>query len=467
MTDQPHPSEKYAGSLTRSSVPVQLLKLALPMLGGTFAMTTFNLVDTYYISRLPGPEPLAAMGFTFPVIMVLVAVAHGIGMGVTSVVSRILGAGEHKKAALITAHSILLALILVISLAAVGLCTIRPVFTMLGAEADMIPLIREYIVIWYGGIVFMIVPMMINNVMRAAGNAVIPGIIMVAACILNAVLDPIMIFGFAGFPALGLRGAALATVTSRAVTLIAGVWILHSRFRLIDFRRVPLGSVWDSWERVLHIGIPSVMTGLLMPISGGVITRLVAGFGVKAVAACSAAVRIEMFAFMVPMALGISQVPFIGQNWGAGRLDRVNRCRTYSNLFAFGWGIVIAILFRAVSGPLAGIFSDDPEVFRILKMYLCTVPIGYGMMEIHRYVGFSFNAIGRPMHAVCVNVLRIVFLLIPLSILGANLFGLQGIFWGRVITDILSASAALVWASLLFRSIEYRGFIPHAARCAQ
>lgn len=453
MSEQPHPSEKYAGSLIRSSVAVQLVKLAAPMLVGTFAMTTFNMVDTYFVSRL-GTLPLAAMGFTFPVIMVMGAVAHGLGMGVTAVVSRTLGAGKHDRAARITAHSIILALLLVFLLSAAGFCTIGPVFTLLGADDTVIPLIRDYMTVWYTGALFMILPMLINSVMRAAGNAVIPGIIMAAACALNAVLDPVMIFGYAGFPALGLRGAALATVISRASTLAAGLWILHRRFRLLDFSRAALRLIWVSWKKVLHISIPSAMTGLLMPISGGVITRLVAGFGEETVAACGAAVRIEMFAFMIPMALGISQVPFIGQNWGAGRLDRVNECRIYSNMFAFGWGIVIALVFRAVSAPLSAVFSEDPRVLEVLEMYLCTVPIGYGMMEIHRYVGFSFNAISRPMHAVGVNVLRVVGLLIPLSVFGAHVLGIRGIFWGRVGADIISAIAALVWASRLFRSVE-------------
>ena len=445
--------ENTPGKLTREPVPLQLAKLAVPMLGGTFAMTTFNLVDTYFVSRL-GTRPLAAMGFTFPVIMILAAFAHGIGMGTTAVVSRVLGAGEHDRGARITAHSLVLAVLLVAVLALTGLLTIRPLFRALGAQEDMIPLIREYMVVWYAGIAFMVVPMMMNSVMRAAGNSVIPSLIMIGGCALNAVLDPIMIFGWAWVPPLGLRGAALATVISRGGTLVAAVWLLHTRFQLLKFAGTSLGAMWRSWGSVMHIGLPTAMTGLLMPIANGIITRLVASFGEKAVAACGAAGRLEMFAFMIPMALGISQVPFIGQNWGAGRLDRVNQCRRYSTLFAFVWGIVIAIVFHIASGALAGIFSEDPEVIRVLRMYLCIVPLGYGMMEIHRYVGFSFNAVVRPMNAVAVNVIRTVILLVPLSMLGAHLWGIGGIFWGRVAADVASAAAALVWASRVFASME-------------
>ena len=181
---------------------------------------------------------------------------------------------------------------------------------------------------------------------------------------------------------------------------------------------------------------------------------MIAGFGQAAVAACGAGGRIEMFAFMIPMALGISQVPFIGQNWGAGRLDRVNLCREYSNRFALYWGVCIALAFLLASNALAALFSTDPRVVDILALYLCIIPLGYGMREIHRYVGFSFNAVGRPMNSAGINALRIVGLLIPCTVLGARWFGLQGVFWGTVAADVTSACLALLWARVVFAALD-------------
>ena len=438
--------------LTEGPVSRRLIGLAVPMLGGTFAMTAFNLADTYFVSRL-GTRPLAAMGFTFPVVMFVACIGRGLGMGTTSVVSRIIGAGDHEQAKRVTTHSFILAAIVVGALSVVGICTIDPVFRMLGATDDVLPMIRQFMVIWYAGVVFMVLPMMANDVLRAAGDTVSPSLIMVVGSVLNAVLDPIMIFGLLGCARMELRGAALATVLTRALTLVGALWIVHARHRLIHVCIPSRAAMWASWRRVLHIGIPAAGTNLLMPISAAIITRLVAGFGEPAVAACGAGARIEMFAFMIPMALGVSQVPFIGQNWGAGRLDRVNQCRLYSNWFAFVWGIGAAAAFVLASGRLAACFSDDERVVRVLAQYLSIVPIGYGMMEVHRYVGFSFNAVGQPMNATAVNVVRVVILLVPCSYLGAYWLGLPGVFWGRVAADVGSASVALLWARRVFRSL--------------
>ena len=430
----------------------RLLGMAVPMLGGTFAMATFHLVDTYFVSRL-GTRPLAAMGFTFPVIMFVACIARGLGMGATSVVSRAIGSGDHEQARRVTTHTMALTVLVTGAFAVVGLLTIEPVFRMLGATDDVLPMIRDYMVVWYAGVAFLFLPMMANDVIRSAGDTVFPSLLMIASCAVNAVLDPALIFGLWGFPRLELQGAAVATVISRGLSLVGAFWVLQARHRLLELSWPSLPEMWASWRSVFHIGIPSAMTNLLGPVASAIITRIVAGYGEAAVAACGAAGRIEMFAFMIPMALGISQVPFIGQNWGAGRLDRVNLCRKCSNWFAFVWGVGIAAVLFLLSAQMAALFSEDPEVVRVLTQYLSIVPIGYGMMEIHRYVGFSFNAVARPISSVWINVVRIVVLLVPLSCLGSWYFGLIGVFWGRVVADIVSASVALLWAHQVFRCL--------------
>jgi Na+-driven multidrug efflux pump len=242
-------------------------------------------------------------------------------------------------------------------------------------------------------------------------------------------------------------------VIARAITAVVSLSALHFRHRLASFELPKPSEMWASWRRVLYIGIPSGATNLLMPLSAGVILRIIASFGEPAVAACGAARRVEMFAFMIPMALGISIVPFIGQNWGAGRIDRVNQCRKYSARFALGWGVLSAVVFIVFSRPIAQLFSDDPRVVEALALYLRIIPLGYGLREVHRYAGFAFNAIERPLSSASIGVIRIVVLLVPLAYLGAQFFGLAGVFWGTVAADVLSAAVAVVWARRLFSAL--------------
>jgi Na+-driven multidrug efflux pump len=191
---------------------------------------------------------------------------------------------------------------------------------------------------------------------------------------------------------------------------------------------------------------------ILMPISATVITRILSGFGHEVVAATGAAARIEMFAFMVPMALGISLIPFVSQNFGAGRMDRVCEARRFSTFFAIGYGGLTTIVFVVIAPWMAAIFTADPQVAGTLIAYIRIISFGYGMMEVHRYSGFFLTGMHRPVSATALNALRILVLLIPLSFLGARLWGVTGVFTGRLVTDVLVGILGLVWVSRILKS---------------
>lgn len=436
-------------TLAEGPVGLKMAKFAAPMLGGTFAMTAFHLVDTIFVSRL-GTSPLAAMGFSFPVVMFIASIAAGLAMAAAAVVSKAIGSGDQGRARRVMTHALILAASVVVIFSMAGLLTIDALFGALGASEHLMPLIRDYMVVWYLGMVFLIVPMMANSGMRAAGDTVFPSLLMIGGCGLNTILDPIMIYGWFGFPRLELMGAALATVISRALTLLVSLYVLQRRHHLLDLSLPKLGEMWASWRELLHIGVPSSATNLLIPISNAVVVRIISQFGETAVAACGAGRRIEMFAFMIPMALGISLVPFIGQNWGAGRTDRIRKCRRYATRFALLWGVCCFVALFLLSGHIAVFFSDDPEVVRIITLYLRIVPLGYGMLESHRYAGLSFIGIGRPLSSMAVNVIRVPGLLIPCVLVGAMLYGITGVFWGSVTADVVGSAIALTWAHRAF-----------------
>ena len=443
---------KSAPKLTQNPVLSTLIKMAVPMLGGAFAMNAFNLTDTWFVAQL-GTLPLAAMSFSFPVVMLLNNIIWGLSTSATAVVSHALGREDKTSARLITTDTLILTALIVICFTIGGLLTIDPIFTMLGADRNILPMIREYMIIWYLGIIFMIFPMMAGDIIRATGDMVSPSVIMVVVSILNMILDPIMIFGMFGFPHMGIRGAALATVIARAISSLLMFWILIKRHDLLALQMPKLKRMFASWKEVLEIGLPSSFTNILIPVSGAVITRIVAGYGETAVAACGAGARVELFAFMIPMTLGVSLVPFVGQNYGANRLDRVLKAQRYSNIFAFSFGIIIAFTFGFFSGNIARLFSDDPAVINILTDYLIIVPLGYGMMEIHRYSGYFLNGLKQPAHAAGVNILRILVLLIPLSLLGGYFFNLTGIFWGRALADIIAGGCGMLWAKNILNKV--------------
>ena len=234
--------------LTHGPVEKNLIKMAVPMAIGILAVIGFNLVDTFFVSQL-GTKELAAISLTFPIISALQSLTMGLGAGLSSVVSRLKGAGKIGELKTIVSHSLLFSVVLVTAMAITGLLTIKELFTALGASEDLIPLIKAYMGIWYWGIGFIVIPMMGNSAIRGLGDAKTPALIMIIAGFINAVLDPILIFGFMGIPALSIRGAALSTVISTATTCVAALYILSNRENIIEYKIPSLAAFMLLLER--------------------------------------------------------------------------------------------------------------------------------------------------------------------------------------------------------------------------
>jgi len=441
--------------LVKDKISKTVLRMAIPMLAGTFAMNAYNLTDTWFVSRL-GTNALAAMSFTFPVVMLLGFIMRGLGTGAMTVVAHALGRGKHQTAARITTHATFLSSILALCLTVAGLFTIKPLFTQLGATGEVLVFTQQYMWIWYFGLVIRVVQMMFADIIIGTGNTKAVSLLMVAGTVLNFILDPMMIFGLWGCPKMGIQGAAMATVISEALVLVAAFYFIHKKYQLILFVSHSRRRIVASWRRILRIGIPTTLSSILTPVSAAVVIKIVSRFGQAAVAAIGVASRIEMFAFMIPMTVGMSLVPFVAQNYGARRFDRIKAVQEGAMLFALIFGCIIAGVFLFIARPLGELFSSDPEVVNILVRYIYITCFGYGFLEVHRYAGFCMIGIHRPISSAFLNTIRVIVLMIPLAYFGAKLFGISGIFWGRLITDICSAAIGIVWAGKILKKETYR-----------
>lgn len=242
------------------------------MMVGILAMMSFNPVDTWFVAQLGGAS-LAAMSFTFPVVILLISLGVGLMAGTSSVIARALGKGDHERVRSLTTHALILGLGLALICTVVGLLTLDPLFRPLGATDALIPLIRDYMTLWYTGFVFFLVPMVGMAAIRAAGDTRLQSTTMIGAALVNVVLDPLLIFGLAGLPRLELRGAAAATVLARLLSVGVCYWALRHKMHMLTFAHPRVSRVLDSWRAVLHVGFPAAGTNMIIPLSGGVDRR--------------------------------------------------------------------------------------------------------------------------------------------------------------------------------------------------
>ena len=427
--------------LVEGPVAKSLFNMTLPMIVGTLGMVAFNIIDTFFVGQL-GTEELAALSFTFPVVMVIASLAMGIGVGASAVISQAIGRGDHHKVQRLTTDSLILSMLLVTVFVLLGLLTINPFFSLLGATPEIVSLIREYMVIWYPGVLFLVIPMVGNNAIRATGDTKTPSVIMLVAVFVNIILDPLLIFGIGPFPMLGLAGAAIATVVARAITLVVAIWVLYYRDGMITFELPPIKTVIDSWKSILYIGLPVAGTRVLYPVAMGIIIALISLHGHEAVAAFGVGTRIEFLALTVIFSLSTVIGPFVGQNCGAGRYDRVKLGVKYSNVFSLIWGVAMFIVLALTARPIASLFNDDPQVISIIMLYLWIVPIGYALFGVFQISTTTLNVLHKPGHAAVLMVIQMFGLYIPLAYLGSYLFGLKGIFFAIVLAYSLTGIAS-------------------------
>ncbi|MFH1530191.1 MAG: MATE family efflux transporter [Pseudomonadota bacterium] len=430
--------------LTDGPIIPTLVKMSAQMLVGILGMIAFGLVDTWFVGQL-GPNELAAMGYVLPVAMVVMGLSFGLGTGAATVVARAMGQGDRYRVQRLTTDSLTLALVIVAALIITGLLTMEPVFRLLGAGPEVRPLVIEYMQIWYPGMIFVVVPMVGNNAIRALGDTKTPAIIMTTAVLVNLVLDPLLIFGLGPFPRLGIAGAAIATLFARATTLAVAIWALHWKHRMLTFRRPSWREGAASWKAILYVGLPNAATNLVLPVGAGIITRLVSGYGDEAVAAYGVAARIDMFALTPIMALGAVLGPFVGQNWGAGQPTRLREGVSLSLRFANLWGAGAMITLSLLARPLAGLFNDDPAVVEPLALYLQLVPLSYGLRGMVNMAKTAMNALNRPLPGSAVTLMQMFLFLVPLSWAGSTWFGLAGLFAAPAVASILGAAVGLVW----------------------
>lgn len=440
-------------TMTEGPIGKSLLKLTIPMLFGVFGMVAFNLVDTFFVGQL-GTLELAALSFTFPVVLVVGSLTMGLGVAVAALISRAIGEGNHHKTQRLSTDGLILCVLIALFIIIVGLSTVDSLFRALGATDDILPLIKQYMYIWYPSVLLMIVPLFGNNAIRATGDTMTPGMVMLSAVVVNIVLDPLLIFGIGPFPRMEMSGAALATALARAISLVIALRVLIWREQMLTFVRPAFAEMLHSWQQILSIGLPAAGTNIIIPVTIGIITRLVSHHGPEAVAAFGAASRFDMFAFVALMALSAVLAPFVGQNWGAGLNERVDRALTYSQHFALVWGASIFVLLVALGGVVAPLFTDNPEVASIMRTYFWIVPLGYGFQGVIHLSNNVLNVLHRPLHATALVAIQTLVLHIPLAYLGSHLLGLPGIFASTVVAHTLTGMAAYFWLTRVLNRLE-------------
>ena len=441
--------------LVQGPVSQSLLRLTMPMILGITASLGAGLVEAFFLAQVGTPE-LAAYSFTFPVTGALMSLSLGISIGLSSVLARAVGGGDHAQIQRLASDGISLVALVMIVMSILGWLTIEPLFKALGANDTTLPLITDYMSVYYFSVVFMAVPSLGAGALRATGDASISGIIMVSGALLHVSICPFLIFGLLGLPALGLEGAAYANLIARSLLFVVTLSVLHYREHLLNYTRLSVSAMLESWRRILVVSIPATATNMIGPVSTAIIVSLLAGFSQETVAGYGIASRIEGL-FVIPLfALSASIGPFVGQNWGAERFDRANSAMLISYKYSLAWGALVAVILYIFRLDIAGMFDDNPEVIKVAAVYLMLVPISYGGWGMLMMSSAIFNSLGKPVSSTIMSVIRMFVIYIPLAFIGKALYGMTGIFMAAAISNLSMGFISYGWNRMTYRFTGHR-----------
>lgn len=422
------------------SIAKHLMRLGSFMAMGSISLNVAQLAEAVYLG-IVGTEALAAMGFAFPITITLFAFAGGIGSGASSVIARAVGAGDKERTIRLVTHAQVLAIVVGIILAVLGYLFANDIVTLLGAKDKVRTMSIDYLQVYMIGIPLFLLSIVGSTLLRATGSAASPGIIMTAGSVIQILLGPVMIFGWFGLPELGIAGAAWAYVISRLVSVCLYCSMLV-RARMVQWS---FDEMKESWLAILHVGGPAIASGLIQPVSMLIVTRLLAGHGHEVVAGYNVASRVETMAHMILWSASSSAEPLIGQNWGAGKFDRVKEALKLVNRFCLAWGAFTFIFMVTFGEWLVSLIDDNQIVIDVASAFFLVIPLTIGFMGIMQVANSSFNARGRPTPAFVLSLVRTLIFYIPLVILGDRLWGYLGIFIATAFTNVVLGIVGWYW----------------------
>jgi len=417
------------------SLARNLYAMTWPMLLGVLAIMSFQLVDSFFISLL-GTEPLAAMGFTMPITQLMIGVQVGIGIAATALISRALGA-QHTTDAKRLSGLVLLIGCTTMALFSLAVWLLKqPILQGLGADSRLFPYTDSYWLPWLLSSWGYAVLYFGMSLCRAYGDTKLPGMMMVATSVLNMLLDPLFIFTFG----LGLPGAAYATMAACAVggsVLFARLFKRHwVRF---DFVALNLNQ---ALRNIAGISLPAMLSQLMPGIAALMATRIIAAFGSAAVAAWALGTRLETFSIVIVLAFTMSMPPMLGHMLGARQLDQAEKLVRLAAKFILVFQTAVAVVWLLLRPWLVTTLTQDADTSAYLASYMLWVPISYAPIGVCILMVSVCNALGMPMRAVAISMLRLFAFYLPAVAIGAALAGMLGVYYGVLLGNIAAGVAA-------------------------
>jgi len=441
--------EQRTRLITEGSLLKALVRLALPIVMGQSLVTAYQLVNTFWVGRL-GAEAVAAVGISGPLVFILISLGGGLSIAGAVFVAQYSGARKHDMVNHVAAQTILMVACIGIFFTIIGVLSAKDVLTLMGVGADLMPDALAYLHISYLGVPLFFGFMIFQSVLQGIGEVRYPLYVISGSVVLNATLDPLLIFGWGPIEGHGVIGAAVATLCSQAFTAIVGMSVLFTGRYGVHIRPANFRPDLPFMKRAVFMGVPASVEQSARSLGAVFLVSLATSFGTVPLAAYTLGVRILMFFFLPMMGLSAATATVIGQNIGAGRMDRAEEGARVARWLGFLSLTGLGLLFFPLAGPFCRLLVPaDATVSALGAQFIHVVAPAFGILAVQQAISGAFRGAGRTMQAMTLSILGQWLVQIPLSYLLCmhEGLGVAGIWWGYPASGMISLILGVWWFS--------------------
>lgn len=432
-------------NLTDGPVTKNLFYLSLPIIMINLLQTAYNIADTFWLGQL-SDVALASITFAFPLVFFLISLGIGLSVAGSVLVAQFEGKGNRKKVDFAASQTITFSLIASIILGAFGYFLIGDIVSLMGASPAAEAGATGYLQIISIGLFFMFGFFVFMSLMRGFGDTITPMIVMFGSVVLNIILDPFLIFGWSIFPAMGIEGAAVATIFSRGLAMLVGLWILFTGRKGVQINISQMYPDLSFFKKMLTIGIPASIEGTGRSVSVNLLVAVIGlTFAQTVVSGYGIAVRIFSLIFLPATAVGKGVETMTGQNLGAGNEERAEKAANAGAKYTFVILSAIGVITFVFAYPISSVFTKSPEVAAVSAEFLRYVSFSFGFIGVLRSYTGSFRGAGATITAAIISVGALGGIRLPIAYLGSQSVGTIGVWLAFFASNTIGAIIAYLW----------------------
>lgn len=402
-----------------------LVSFSVPLLIGNIFQQLYNMVDSMVVGQFVSKTALAAVGTGFPIIFLLTSLFIGLAMGATIIIAQYIGAGDREEVSrtVNTIYSALLIIILPLTL--IGITISGPLLRLIQVPEQTFPLARVYCMVVFAGIIGALGYNINTGIMQGLGDSKTPLIFLAIACVLNIILDLLFVLVFH----MGVFGVALATILAQICSWIFGIFYINQKYEFIQIKLFQMDLDRPILRHIIRLGVPSAVQQCQFSVAILLMQALINGFGEDFVAGFTAANKIDSFAFMPIQSFATAVTTYVGQNVGAGRLDRVKKGTRSALILSVSVCLVMSAFVLPLRRPLLMLFNRESAVVAAGEAYLVRVVTPMFVLAIQFILSSVLRGAGATVVAMISSIVALWLARLPAAYLLARFFGPDNLYW--------------------------------------